>query len=710
MTELVQRLNVAKRNKGYTLQQLSQQTGISLGTINKIMSGALQSVKQDKLAKLAKALDVSTQWLTSGREQKPTTNQQFLGLVNIACISPKVSVANVQFNAQQIVDATVKANKNGVNVAVFPELCLTGYSCGDLFFQQTLQQQALTALQQIAQTLASVSTVVLVGLPFCGNSGKLYNVGAVVFGGKILGIVPKMHLPNYNEFAEKRQFATYQGENTTVTVGDEQVPFGNKLIFVDSLHPIVKFGVEICEDVWVSQSPSVSHALAGANAVFNLSASDESVVKADYRKKMIEIQSGKNCLIYGYACSHMSESTSQVVFSAHNIICENAQVIAESKPFGKGYASAWADFDFISNERAKMDKEQTPSGYQYVNFSLPLGGGKRVYSATPFVPTNADERNKVCQRAMEILSYGLVKRIEHVACDKLVLGVSGGSDSTLSLLVCCKALQLLNRPTSDVVAVTMPCFGTSQRTLNNSVALAEQLGCTLKVIDVTKSVTQHLTDIGHDLTTADVTLENAQARERTQVLMDVANSINGLLVGTGDMSECALGWSTYNGDHMSMYNVNSAVSKTFVRALIAYNAQSANASVRKVLQDVLDTPVSPELLPQNKDSNQMRQVTEDIVGPYVLHDYFLFMLVRKGFCPSKVYLLAQQSFDGVYDAPTIEKWLRKFIWRFFTQQFKRSCAPDGVRLGSVDISKMGWRMPSDASCASWIADLDSVTK
>ncbi len=704
---VVENLNIAKKKKGYTLKQLAEISGLSLGTVIKIMNGDLKKINPDKLQKLADALEVSAKYLTDGTTAG-LTSDNYQGLVKIACISPEVRVGNCKFNAEQIVAHIQSAHKHNVKMALFPELCITGYNCQDLFFQDTLQRAAVEALCFITNTTAALDVLSIVGLPLKDAAGKLYNVAAVIYRGEILGVVPKVNLPNYNEFIEKRIFTEFTGETRYVTLNNKPVPFGSKLIFANSLYSEIKFAIEICEDVWAANSPSVYHSNAGANAIFNLSASNETVVKSDYRLKMIEIQSGMCGVIYAYCSAGPSESTAQTVFSAHNIICENGELLAESEPFADGYAECYADFNFVSNERAKLNHTAHGEDYTTVTYAQSIDElGKRVYSPTPFVPEDKKQREKVCERSLTILAYGLKKRIEHIHAEKLVLGVSGGSDSTLALLICARALKLLNRPVSDIIAVTMPCFGTSKRTLENSVALSNAVGATLKQIDITKSVTQHLSDIKHDLNNTNVTYENAQARERTQVLMDIANDVNGLVIGTGDMSEAALGWSTFNGDQMSMYAVNAAVPKTLVKAIIAYVADNSKTELKTVLRDILNTPVSPELLPLNEDDT-IKQITEDSIGPYELHDYFLFMLIRKNFTPSKVYKSAQISFAGKYDDKTIYDCLKLFIKRFFTQEFKRSCAPDSVRLGSVDISKFGMRMPSDACYEQWLSDLEKV--
>ena len=712
MQTVVQNLNAAKKRKGYTLKQLSEASGLTLGTVNKIMSGELKKINPDKLQKLATALGVTVEYLT-GDTTVPTdnatekTDDGYLGLVKIACISPDVRVADCHYNAMQIIAQAKSAYEKGVKIALFPELCVTGYTCGDLFFHSTLRNAALDALKTIRDNLSALDLVCIVGLPIATDVGKTYNAAAVVYRGEVLGIIPKINLPNYNEFYEKRLFTAYEGDNTTLTLFGKQVAFGNKLIFANTLQKEVRFAIEVCEDVWVADSPSIAHSFSGANAVFNLSASNETVVKSVYRKKMIEIQSAKCGVIYAYCSSGPSESTSQTVFSAHNIICENGECIGESEPFTCGYAEASVDFNYIENERARLDKSQADAKYTVVNFEQSYGKVTRKYSPTPFVPKDATACDEVCEKALTILAYGLKKRVEHVRASKLVLGISGGSDSTLALIVCERALKLMGRDPSDILAITMPCFGTSERTYNNALALADAFGATLREINVSAAVTQHLRDIGHDLDVHDVTYENAQARERTQVLMDVANDVNGLVIGTGDMSELALGWATYNGDHMSMYAVNASVPKTLVKALLRYQAKRSGKEMKRALLDVLDTPVSPELLPADNNGN-IAQITEDTVGPYELHDYFLFMLVRKGFTPRKVYELAKVSFAGKYNDATILKWLKFFVKRFFTQQFKRSCSPDSVRLGSVDLSKLGFRMPSDACYDAWIKELDLI--
>ncbi len=701
--QIVEKLNQLKKQKGWTLSQLAQVSGLTLGTINKIMSGSLQKIKADKLEKLANAFGVSVEIFQDSVTPKAPFD---LGLVKIACISPKVRVGDCAFNCQQIFEQAEKAYANGVKIALFPELAVTGYTCGDLFLQEVLCASALHHTIELCQKLTSMDILCVVGLPLQHGS-KLYNVATIMYHGEILGFVPKMHLPNYNEFHETRHFDEPKDENTTVTICGKQIPFGTRLIFENARNRKMRIALEVCEDIWVNDSPSFTHAKAGATIIMNLSASNETVAKADYRRKLVEIQSGKTYSAYAYCSCGPTESTSKLVFSGHNIICENAQILAESLPFTSDYAEATVDFDFLHNEKTRYHSDKTPEGYTFIPFDLDASSCVRTYDKKPFVPAEKGELFKRCETILTMQAYALKKRIEHVGVSKLVIGVSGGSDSTLALMTCVNALKLLNRPMTDIVSITMPCFGTTQRTLKNSIALAEALGTTVKKIDISKAVSQHLADIEQNPNNHDIAYENAQARERTQILMDVANQCNGLVVGTGDQSELALGWCTYNGDHMSMYGVNSSIPKTLVKVLLTHIANTHKGIVGDTIKDVVLTPVSPELLPPNADGT-IKQITEDSVGPYVLHDYFMFMLLRKGFTPSKVFELAKISFEGDFSAEEIYKWLQKFIWRFFTQQFKRSCSPDYIKLGSVDLSSSGMNIPSDACANIWLADLEKV--
>ena len=701
--QIVEKLNQLKKQKGWTLVQLAENSGLTLGTINKIMSGSLQKIKQDKLEKLANAFGVPVELF---QDNSAKSIKRDFGLVKIACISPEVHVGDCAYNCNQIYEHALRAKENGVQIALFPELCITGYTCGDLFLQEILYNTALECTIELCKKLASLDILCAVGLPL-QTGGKLYNCAALLYRGEILGLIPKMHLPNYNEFHESRHFSAPQKGNTFVTIGNKQIPFGTKMLFENSKNKKMRIAVEICEDAWVQDSPAFGYANAGATIILNLSASNETVAKADYRRKLVEIQSGKTCTAYAYTSCGPTESTSKLVFGGHNIICENSEILAESLPFASGYADAIVDFDFLHNEKCRYHNSKPANEYMYVPFEMDVSGCTRNYPQMPFVPTDANDLYNRCETILTMQAYALKKRIEHVGVSKLVIGVSGGSDSTLALMTCVKALKLLGRPMTDIISVTMPCFGTTERTLNNSIALAQALGTTVKKIDITKAVAQHLADIEQDPNNHDIAFENAQARERTQILMDIANQCNGLVIGTGDQSELALGWCTYNGDQMSMYGVNASIPKTLVKVLLAHIAKTNKGIIGDTITDIVLTPVSPELLPPNEDGT-IKQITEDAVGPYILHDYFMFMLLRKGFTPSKVFELAKISFEGDYTAEEIYKWLRKFIWRFFTQQFKRSASPDYIKLGSVDLSANGMNIPSDACANVWLADLEKV--
>ncbi len=631
------------------------------------------------------------------------------GFLRVAAASPELRVADCEYNAEKIVETIKKSSGDGVKLLVLPELCITGYTCGDLFVQRALRDSALEQLAVVAKATKGLDMVVCVGLPIAVLS-RLYNAAAVLCGGEVLGVVPKSFLPTYSEFYEKRYFAEPDDNVDEIIIGGKPVPFGTKLLFRCNEMPDFVLGLEICEDLFVSVSPSTSHCLAGATVIANLSASDEMVCKAAFRRNLVTIQSNKNVCGYVYCSAGPSESTGDVVFSAHNLVAENGTLIAESAPFGTGYVVTEVDVDRVMSERVHLTsvRDKSEWGYSEIPFSLKMTDTPltREVSPRPFIPADPGELGERCNDIFNIQCYGLKKRMEHAHCSKAVIGVSGGLDSTLALLVSCRAAQLMGRPVTDVVGISMPCFGTTKRTKNNAKKLCEMLGVEFKLIDITDTVKSHLKDISHGGDT-DTAYENAQARERTQVLMDVANMVNGLVIGTGDLSEQALGWSTYNGDHMSMYSVNTSVPKTLVRHLVRYIADSAVPGLKAVLYDILDTPVSPELLPA-KDG-EISQKTEDIVGPYELHDFFLFYVVRRGFRPKKILLLAHKAFDGVYDKETILKWFKIFYRRFFVNQFKRSCVPDGPKVGSVSLSPRGdWRMPSDAASTLWLSELEKL--
>ena len=635
------------------------------------------------------------------------------GFLKAAALSPALRVADCAYNTQQIITQLKDAAARGVKLAVFPEFCLTGYTCGDLFLQHTLQQGALTGLQSILDASRELDVVALVGLPLLVR-GKLYNVAAVLCRGRLLGLVPKTYLPNYGEFYEKRQFTPGSTEVEWVTVCGQQVPFGTSLLFRCCEMPSFVLGVEICEDLWSALPPSTFHALAGATVVANLSASDETVGKAEYRRALVQNQSARLLCGYLYASAGHGESTQDMVFGGHDLIAENGTLLSEALPFAGGWAETEIDCQRMESERARNTRfEPSAEGYQTVEFHLEPTETSltRWVDPTPFVPHDQRLRAQRCELILKMQADGLAKRLEHARAKTAVIGISGGLDSCLALLVAVRALKQLGRPTTDVLAVTMPCFGTTRRTRSNAEILCDELHVSFREIDIAATVHSHFADIGQDEKVLDVTFENGQARVRTLELMDLANRTGGLVVGTGDLSELALGWATYNGDHMSMYGVNASVPKTLVRHLVQYEADIASSETLKtVLLDILDTPVSPELLPA-KENGDIAQKTEDLVGPYELHDFYLYHVLRFGFGPEKIFRLAKAAFAGRAEYPdsVLYKWLRNFYWRFFAQQFKRSCLPDGPKVGSVTLSPRGdWRMPSDAAAALWLAELEQI--
>lgn len=629
------------------------------------------------------------------------------GFIKVGAYSPDVKVADTNYNKDEIIKGLHIAREAGIKLLVFPELAITGYSCGDLFYHDVLLKSALTALDEIVKSTIGLDMLVFVGLPY-KHHANIYNVAAVIFEGKILGLVPKTYLPNYNEFYEKRQFVPAEKDTVYVSICNQTVPFGTKLIFADKEMTSFKVACEICEDIWVMSPPSLSHAQAGATVIVNLSASNEVIGKANYREKMVSQQSAKTVSGYIYCSSGPGESTSETVFGGHKIICESGYILAESKLFTEDFICSELDLDSLLNDRSKIaDYIKDNPEYLVVEFNTKKSECvlTRKYNKTPFVPNkyNFEER---CELVLNIQAYALVKRIKHTGVKSLVVGISGGLDSTLALLVAVRAMDILHRDRKDVVAVTMPCFGTTGRTLSNALGLMKELGVTSLTINIKDAVLQHFKDIGHDETVYNVTYENCQARERTQVLMDLANKYGGIVLGTGDLSEAALGWSTYNGDHMSMYGINCGVPKTLVSHLIRYQASISEGNLKKILIDITETEISPELLPPDSKGN-IQQKTEDKVGPYVLHDFFLFYLIRKEMPPSKVLRLAKYAFNGDFDGETIKKWLVVFIKRFFAQQFKRNCVPDGVKVGTVSLSpRADWRMPSDAVCSVWLTELE----
>lgn len=632
------------------------------------------------------------------------------GFVKVAAVTPKIRVADTAYNAGVICEAIGQAAAEGAKVIVLPELAVTGYTCSDLFLQDTLLRGAEDALLSIAEETKKTEAIIFVGLPLAYN-GKLYNVAAAISCGEVLGFVPKTYLPTYNEFYEARHFARGMETPVEVVLGGKKIPMGTQLLFSCTDMPELKIAVEICEDLWTPEPPSIRHARNGATVIVNLSASDETTGKDAYRRELVNGQSARLLCGYLYASAGDGESTQDVVYSGHNLIAENGRMLAESRPFTVGVTAAEIDVRRILTERRRMTTfEMCSDCYRELPFSLKMEETAltRKFDPMPFVPDDRADREKRCDEILAIQAMGLKKRLEHTNCKTAVVGISGGLDSTLALLVTVYAFDLLKMDHRQIKAVTMPGFGTTDRTYDNAVHLIKALGAEFIEVDIKEAVNVHFRDIGQDPSVHDVTYENGQARERTQILMDIANKAGGLVIGTGDLSELALGWATYNGDHMSMYAVNASVPKTLVRHLVRFYADTcSDADLEKVLLDVLDTPVSPELLPP--EDGKISQKTEDIVGPYELHDFFLYHMLRQGFPPKKVYRIAKLAFAGTYDDATILKWLKIFYRRFFAQQFKRSCLPDGPKVGSVAVSPRGdLRMPSDACAALWLAELDQI--
>ena len=632
------------------------------------------------------------------------------GFIKVAAGVPKCTVADVAANTKEIKRLISCADGQKINLLCLPELCITGYTCGDLFFSNALLAAAKNALKEITEYSVNKYPVIIVGVPLIYSS-KLFNCAAVLSNGKILGIVPKTFMPNYNEFYEQRQFSSgvLAGKDATLNICGMTAPFGTELIFAHNEMPEYTFGVEICEDLWAAAPPSERLCRGGANIILNPSASNEVIGKAEYRASLISSTSARLLCGYIYSSSGSGESTQDLVYSGHCLICENGTTLAESAPFEeKELTVTEIDLEKLAGERHKNTSFEPLSGFKTVTFEQKQITTEitRNIAKNPFVPTDNNDINNRAESILRIQSYGLKKRLAHTRSKTAVIGISGGLDSTLALLVAVRAMKLLDRPLSDIVAVTMPCFGTTNRTRSNSEKLCNLLGVTFKEVNITNAVNQHFSDIGQSPDCLDVTYENSQARERTQVLMDIANKSGGIVIGTGDLSELALGWATYNGDHMSMYAVNSSVPKTLVRYIIRHEAEGAGNALKEVLLDILDTPVSPELLPAD-ENGEISQKTEDLVGPYELHDFFLYHILRNGESPKKIYRLALIAFNGDYDKETVKHWLTVFIRRFFSQQFKRSCLPDGPKVGSVTLSPRGdWRMPSDASAESWLKELE----
>lgn len=641
------------------------------------------------------------------------------GFVRAGAFTPKIKVADTKYNTEAIKELIDEAAERKVKIAVFPELCMTGYTCSDLFLQTVMLDSAISCTEELAEYTREKDIVVIVGLPFT-YEGKLYNVAAVLAEGEVKGLVPKRNLPNYGEYYEARHYCRgFEKAVSGVKFGKFRVPFGMNILFTFPEIENLVLAVEICEDLWVPLPPSVKHAMAGATVIANLSAGDETTGKASYRKSLVSSQSASLICGYVYGTAGEGESSTDMVFSGHNMIAENGIVLAEAERFKNQSVTADIDVEKLINERRRMttypgnSQGEYGDKAQYITVEIGIKNQRaelnRFVDNMPFVPSDIRNREKRCEEILMIQAMGLKKRLEHTNCRHAVIGISGGLDSTLALLVTVKAFDLLGMDRKGILAVTMPGFGTTDRTYDNALNLIAKLGAELKEINISRAVRLHFEEIGHEESVHDVTYENAQARQRTLLLMNLANKVNGMVIGTGDLSELALGWATYNGDHMSMYAVNSSVPKTLVRYLVQYYADTCGeASLRETLYDVLNTPVSPELLPPDK-TGKIAQKTEDLVGPYELHDFFLYHMLRNCFGPVKIYYLACQAFQGIYGKDVILKWLKVFYRRFFAQQFKRSCIPDGIKVGSVTVSPRGdLRMPSDACAELWLAQLDKI--
>ena len=632
------------------------------------------------------------------------------GFVKVAAATPDIRVADVEFNTQNIINAMEEAQKNGAKILVFPELCVTGYTCSDLFDHSVLLKASRKALLEIAENTNDKDMLVFVGAPLEVN-GKLYNVAAAMNQGEIIGFTTKTFLPNYGEFYEMRQFTPGPQTVREITFEGKKIPFGPQILFqAEGMEELV-VAAEICEDVWSPVPPSIQAALEGATVIVNCSASDETIGKDTYRRALISGQSARLISGYIYANAGEGESTTDLVFGGHNIIAENGTVLKESSRYVNEIIYSELDLQRITGERRKNTTFQPLDEETLVRVPFTVEETKtfltRTFPKKPFVPSDEQTRAQRCEEILTIQAMGLKKRLAHTNARTAVVGISGGLDSTLALLVTARAFDMLGRDKKDIIAVTMPCFGTTDRTYQNACEMSKKVGATLIEVPIADAVNIHFRDIGHDPEDHSVTYENCQARERTQVLMDIANKTWGMVIGTGDLSELALGWATYNGDHMSMYGVNASVPKTLVRHLVKYAADDTkDEALKNVLYDVLDTPVSPELLPPK--NGDIAQKTEDLVGPYELHDFFLYFMLRFGYEPSKIFRIACMTFDGEYDKETIFKWLETFCRRFFSQQFKRSCLPDGPKVGTVALSPRGdWRMPSDACVAVWMKDLEA---
>lgn len=637
------------------------------------------------------------------------------GFIRVGTIVNKLVLANPLENAKEIIKEIKKANKLGVSIVVTPELSLTGYTCGDLFLQDKLLNDSEKALEEVLEKTKNIDIISILGMPI-KHDNQLFNCAIVISKGKILGIIPKTYIPNYQEFYEARWFSSSKDlKSYNIKILGQTVPITTNILFQDKSLKEASFAIEICEDLWTVNPPSNNHALAGATMIFNLSSSNELIGKQEYRKNLVSSQSARTISAYIYTSSGIMESTSDILFGGASMIYENGSKLAENKRFEIDSNIITADIDILklANDRRKNRSYMNmASNTDYIIVEVDMANSiktlQRDYKEYPFVPSNEQERNKRCEEIIEIQSSALARRLLQLKNPKCVIGMSGGLDSTLAYLVIIKAFEKLNRDNKDIIGITMPGFGTTDRTYQNAVDLIKEYGATLKEISIKEASLLHMKDIGLPETDRSITYENIQARERTQILMDVANMENGLVIGTGDLSELALGWCTYNGDHMSMYAVNTSIPKTLVRYLVAWVKDTTTGKKKEVLQDILNTPISPELLPPDEAGNIL-QKTESSIGPYVLHDFFLFHFLRYGATPRKIYTLAKYTFKNSFSTDEIKKWLKVFIKRFFTQQFKRNCIPDGVKVGSISLSPRGdLRMPSDANMEAWLKEIDEL--
>lgn len=694
-----------KRTSGKTVSQLAQDTNIPYGTLSKILSGTTKSIKPEYLAKLNGALGITN--TATATANSSTTSTPYMGFVKVAASTIDTHLGDTRANATEIIDRLHQLSRDNVKLACFAELSVTGYSCGDMMYSHTLLQGALDSLQCIIDSTKHLDILFAVGMPIMIDS-RLYNTAVAIHMGKILAVVPKTNLPTYNEFYEKRLYHPAPSYTTNIKLLGQDTLFGTDIIIVNDNEPSIRLAIEVCEDIWVAIPPSSRHTNHGANIVFNLSASNDWAGKSDYRRQLVSNQSAKCICGYIYTSAGIGESTSDSVFGGHNLIAENGTLLAESQLFSNSDTVVELDTLYIDAERNKRHNliNDIDNNYSYVHYTSNISNATKLvrrYPTNPFVMGNA---NNYSETILTLTSQALAHRLRTIHCQNMVLGLSGGLDSALALLICTRACDILSLSRTNIKCYTMPCFGTTHRTKSNSILLAEAVGASIETIDISASVAQHLSDIGHNGTTADITLENAQARERTQILMDKANMVGGIVIGTGDMSEIALGWCTYNGDHMSMYAVNSSIPKTSIRLIVKETAHKLGRKAKDILLDILDTPISPELLPT--DSNSSPQLTEDNVGPYQLHDFFLHCIAGCNYSAQKTLFVTAQTLGKIYTTATIYKWLRVFIQRFFTQQFKRNSMPDGVKVSYLSLSpRADWRMPSDMSSKLWLDELDS---